>query len=244
MLRAKGQICFLSRAIANEARSPGRLRLMPRVDLPMFAAEGSIGRLHLKYRLLALILPVLLMAPAGANAEWKPVERIETYSISGASGPELYASIGERGPKVGGLTRAIAHTSFKLTWTRSYEPRDGGCVLARARPKLIVTYVLPKPSAKLPPAMRRQWDTFIAGVRDHEKVHGRMIIDMVREIEATSVGLSVPDDPECRAIRRELTRRLAAISQEQRRRSRDFDRTELSEGGNIHQLILRLVNGG
>ena len=40
-----------------------------------------------------------------------------------------------------------------------------------------------------------------------------------------------------------MTMRLGALSQAQRQQSRDFDRTELSEGGNIHQLILALVNG-
>jgi len=45
---------------------------------------------------------------------------------------------------------AIAHTSFKLTWTRKYEPRDGGCVITVNRPKLIITYVLPKLTGKPP----------------------------------------------------------------------------------------------
>ena len=52
-----------------------------------------------------------------ARAEWKAVEKTETYAIAGKSGPELYASIGERGPKVG-KTRAIAYTNFKLTWSQ------------------------------------------------------------------------------------------------------------------------------
>lgn len=177
-------------------------------------------------------------------AEWKAVEREQPYIIQGTTGPDLYASIGERGPEVGGLMRSIAHTTFKLTWTRDYQPRNGGCVLASAKPKLTITYTLPKPASRLSGAVRANWETFIAGVRDHEKVHGRMIQDMVREIERISVGLAVESDPDCRKIRQELTRRLAVISQEQRRKSRDFDRVELGDGGNIHQLILRLVNGG
>lgn len=181
--------------------------------------------------------------PASAE-EWKPVEREVLYKIQGTTGPDLYASIGERGPQVGGLTRTIATTTFKLTWTRDYQPRDGGCVLMSARPKLIITYTLPKPSSRLSGNVRTNWESFITGVRDHEKVHGDMIKDMVREIERISVGLTVENDPNCKRIRQELTGRLATISQEQRRRSRDFDQVELGNGGNIHQLILRLVNGG
>ncbi len=178
-----------------------------------------------------------------AHAQWQAVEKTNTYAISGQTGAELYASIGERGPKVGGLVRAIAHTDFKLTWTRKYEPQDGGCTLVTAKPKLIITYTLPKPSKPLEGAMAQNWETFIAGVRDHERVHGDFIKDLVKAIEATSVGLSVADDPNCRKIRTELTRRLGELSMAQRQRSRDFDRVELSAGGNVHQLILNLVNG-
>ena len=67
---------------------------------------------------------------------------------------------------------------------------------------------------------------------------------MVKEIEAFSVGLSAPDDPNCKKIRTRLTERLAQISQAQRQKSRDFDRVELNDGGNVHLLILDLVNGG
>ncbi|WP_139353954.1 DUF922 domain-containing Zn-dependent protease [Sinorhizobium sp. A49] len=182
--------------------------------------------------------------PSMAHAEWQAVEKTRTYAISGQTGAELYASIGERGPKVGGLVRAIAHTDFKLTWTRKYEPQaNNACTLVTAKPKLIITYTLPKPSKPLQGAMAQNWETFISGVRSHELVHGDFIKDLVKAIEMTSVGLSVDADPNCRKIRAELTRRLGELSVAQRQRSRDFDRVELSDGGNIHQLILKLVNG-
>lgn len=184
----------------------------------------------------------LASPPTTALAEWQPVEKVEPYAVAGKSGPELYASIGERGPKAG-IGRAIAYTDFKLTWQRKYEPKDGACTLVSARPKLIITYRLPKPAEKLPAATDRLWEKFSAGVRAHEKVHGEFIVDMVKAIEAATVGLSVPDDPECRKIRTEMTKRLSALSLAQRQKSRDFDRVELSNGGAVHQLILNLVNG-
>jgi predicted secreted Zn-dependent protease len=189
------------------------------------------------------ITAAAILTAAPARAEWKAVEQVETYAISGRSGSELYASIGERGPKLG-ITRAIAHTTFKLTWTRKYEPRGNACVLAAAKPKLIITYTLPKPSGELPAPVSRNWQTFVEGVAAHERVHGDHIKAMVREIEAQSVGLTVEGDPGCKKIRTELTGRLAALSQAQRQKSRDFDRVEMGKGGNIHGLILALVNGG
>ena len=193
--------------------------------------------------LCGLFAAIAASAPATARADWNPVEKVEPYSVSGTSGPELYASIGERGPKAG-IGRAIAFTNFKLTWSRDYQPQpDGACTLVSARPKLIISYHLPKSSEKLPEPIATNWKVFIDGVRRHERVHGEMIVGMVRQIEAFSVGLSAPDDPNCKKIRARLQERLAQISQQQRQKSRDFDKVELSDGGAVHQLILNLVNG-
>lgn len=181
--------------------------------------------------------------PATAGEGWKPIEREEPYAISGATAPALYESIGARGPKAA-LGRAIAFTDFRLTWTRDYQRRGDACVLASARPKLVITYRLPKPAKKLSGDLARRWSAFIAGIRAHEKVHGAEIAELTRAIEAATVGLTIPDDPGCRRIKDEMTKRLAALSAEQRRKSRDFDRAEMSEGGNVHRLILAFVNGG
>jgi predicted secreted Zn-dependent protease len=189
-----------------------------------------------------LIASCLLSATLSARADWQPIEKVEPYTITGTTGPELYESIGERGPKAG-IGRVIAYTDFKLTWQRKYVPKDGACTLVSARPKLIITYRLPRPKGELPPATQKLWEKFSAGVTAHEKVHGEFIVELVKAIEAATIGLSVPGDPECKKIRAEMTNRLSALSQAQRQKSRDFDRVEMSNGGAVHQLILNLVNG-
>lgn len=192
---------------------------------------------------LCVLAACLMSSPIVAHAQqWQATEKVQTYAISGKSGAELYASIGQRGPKIG-IVRAIAHTDFKLTWSRKYVPQNGGCTLVSARPNLVITYMLPKPDGSLPAATRKNWETFANAVHAHELVHGDFIKEMVSKIEAVSVGLSVADDPKCSKIRTELTQHLGRLSLAQRQQSRDFDRTELSEGGNIHQLVLKLVNG-
>ena len=183
----------------------------------------------------------LAALPARAG-DWQAIEQIKSYPVSGQTGAELYESIGRNGPEISLGMRTIAHTSFKLTWRRKYEPQGGNCVLVSAMPKLIITYVLPKPKGKLPAALQPHWQHFYEGVRAHEKVHGDYIRDLVHAIEAETVGLTVPDDPGCTKIKAEMTKRLGALSQAQRQRSRDFDRVEMSEGGNIQQLVLGLVN--
>lgn len=187
----------------------------------------------------AFLTPIAAQAQIGS---WKPSEQIKTYAISGNSGIELYRSIGERGPQAG--VQAVAHTTFKLTWRRDYRPQaDGACVLATARPNLTIIYTWPKAPAKLSPEVAASWQRFIAGVEKHERVHGEHILDMVRKIEAYSVGLRAQDDPKCQKVRAVLQQRLKELSDEQRQRGRDFDKVELTDGGAVHQLILALVNG-
>jgi predicted secreted Zn-dependent protease len=189
-----------------------------------------------------LLVVLVASFPFAANADWQAVETVQNYPIAGKSAPELYASIGERGPKIGDSVRVIAHTNFKLTWTRKYETQGDACTLVSVMPKLIITYTLPKPAEQLPPTMARRWEIFIAGVRAHERVHGGFIKEMVTKIETATAGLSVPDDPKCKKIRTELTSRLSEISDFRQRQDRDFDQAEMSKGGKIQQLILALVN--
>lgn len=189
---------------------------------------------------IAFLLAGLLLATGAHAQDWQAVERVEPYAVEGATGLDIYRSIGERGPKLG-LARVIAHTGFKLTWTRKYERIGNACVITVNRPKLVITYTLPKLGSKLSGPVKDRWDTFLAGVTAHEKVHGDFIKDMVREIEAMSVGLRVENDPKCQKIRPQLQARLGELSDAQRARSRDFDSVEMSDGGNVHRLILQLV---
>lgn len=200
---------------------------------------GNFVKSEIALRIMAV---GIALWPVAAHADWRPVETIKTYAIAGTSGAELYDSIGERGPLLGPKVRVIAHTDFKLTWTRKYEPQpDGACTITVNIPKVVITYTLPKAPAQLPAQIRKSWQTFIVGVEAHERVHGGYIKDMVKEIEAMSVGFSVPDDPKCSKIRVELTKRLGEISKRERQRNVDFDKVEFSDGGNLQQLVLKLV---
>ena len=197
-----------------------------------------------RVRATALSLPLLaaVLVSAAMPAAAEVVERVETYAISGRTPIELYRSIGENGPK-SGVGQAIAHTTFKLTWRRDYRPQGTSCTLASAIPRLVVTYTLPKPAQKLPPETKKRWDVFIDGIRRHEAVHGVHMKEMVAEIEANTIGVTAENDPGCKKIRQDIQAPLAAASQRQRQRSKEFDRVEMAEGANIHRLILELVNG-
>ena len=184
---------------------------------------------------LALALSLPLTTSAGAQA--KTADGVKSYVITGSSGFELYTSIGAHGPK-----GAIAQTAYKLTWRRLFDEEGGSCRLVSARPELAIVYTFPKPSGKLSPKLRTLWDRFISGVRIHEEQHASMIREMVAETAKQIAGASVANDKTCAQVKRVVSRRIDAAKQAYKERSRGFDRVELSEGGNVHRLILALVN--
>ncbi len=186
---------------------------------------------------------IALMALTRPALAWEAVEQVVTYPVSGQSGFELYQSVGENGPVIVGDRRTIAHTTFKLTWRRDYQQRGADCVLASAKPKLIITYTLPKPRGSMPSSVASSWKRFADGLAKHERVHGQYIIDMVRAIETVSTGISAQNDPGCNKVRAELQSHLKRLSDQQRARGREFDRIEMGDGGTVHQLVLGLVEG-
>lgn len=198
------------------------------------------------FRFLTVLLSLLSLSAfytAPAHADWKAIEKVKTYAISGKTGAELYRSIGEKGPKIGKNVRTIAHTNYTLLWSRKYRTDDGNCTLVSAKPTLTITYTLPRPAQKLSPAVAQNWNRFFRGIEAHEHIHGDYIKDMVHKIKAATVGLSVPNDPKCKKFKTKLNTILSDLFQEQRQRGRDFDRLEMAQNGNVHQLVLGLVNG-
>lgn len=197
----------------------------------------------MRIAVFGIVFGVVMSGQAQAEDDWKAVEIIKPYAISGRTGPELYQSIGQKGPRIG-IARVIAHTTYVLTWDRKFDNSNNGCTIASAKPKLKITYTLPKPSQKLSSPVKENWERFYDGIYKHELVHGETAKDMTREIVRTTVGLSIPNDPKCQKMRRELIDRINALVAVQRQQGRDFDRIEMGSGGNVEQLVLTLVNGG
>ena len=188
---------------------------------------------------LALLL-ILLATPAQA-LDWKATERTEYYMVDGATGMALYRSIGEKGPKLSTGTRTIAVTDWSLKWGRDYVREGSACRLKAVRPFLEITYKLPKPRAKLTGDTKRKWDTFVAGMAAHEKVHGELLHTMTEEVIRDTLGFTMENDPKCRTIRDAVKRLALDAYARYRTASRDFDRAEMAEGGNVHRLVFGLV---
>ena len=177
-------------------------------------------------------------------ADIRAKEVVKTYAISGTTGIALYQSIGAKGPRLrGGLSSAIAKTDFDLKWGRDYRRDGNDCVLAAVRPFLTITYTLPKPTGKLAPDLAARWRVFIAGIRAHEAVHGKYVVEMAQDIYDTTLGFRQPNDPNCKKIRSGIQAPLKAAFARYKARNRAFEQAEMASGGNIQQLILELIDG-
>lgn len=161
--------------------------------------------------------------------------------VDGSTGMALYRSIGVKGPKLSTGTRTIAYTDWSLKWGRDYVPDGSACRLKAVRPFLEITYKLPKARAKLAGETKRKWDTFVAGMAAHEKVHGELLHQMTEEVIRDTLNFRMDNDPKCRTIRAEVKRLALDAYARYRTASRDFDKAEMAEGGNIRKLVFGLI---
>lgn len=186
----------------------------------------------------AAISLALISVPSKADESVIGKVLEKTYAIKGDTAYDLYVSIGENGPR-----GAIAHTDYSLTWKRLFDEEGGACRLVSARPIFTTTYILPKPSGKLKPPLDRLWKDFIAGIRVHERQHGHMLQNMVRTTQQRIAGANVLNDKTCAKVKRVVSDIIEEERLAYKQRSSEFDRAELTEGGNLHRLILSFVNG-
>lgn len=186
---------------------------------------------------------VALAAGVTMAAAEKIKVKTQTYSISGASGAELYQSMVRHGPRHGFVSRAIAQTSYTVEWQAEVLAVGTTCRVVRANPVLSITYTYPQPGRAISAEMSRRWQRFMKGVKRHEQTHGSIARQMVRAAEVSVRGLKVANDPGCRKTRAEVKKRADTVYAAFEARQLKFDAKEHRDGGNIDKLILGLVKG-
>ncbi|WP_263387347.1 DUF922 domain-containing Zn-dependent protease [Ruegeria marisflavi] len=94
----------------------------------------------------------------------------KTYTVDATTARAMVQQMGQRGPN-----GYWAYTDWYVNWT-------GSCDLS-----VKITYTMPKHKneAKLDPAVRENWKTFLAVLRKHEEKHGAHGIQAAQEIEQT-----------------------------------------------------------
>lgn len=164
-----------------------------------------------------------------------------TYSIAGRTGYELLRQMDRKGPKHGFLTRAIAQTRYSVRWDISWKSDGRGCRVDRASALLDIKYSYPRVTSRMSPELNRRWNAFLRGVTKHEETHGAVAKRMVKAAEKSIANISVRRDPDCRAARAEVKRRVDAIYAKYEAQQIAFDAREHRDGGNVARLVERLA---
>ncbi|WP_054308845.1 DUF922 domain-containing protein [Mesorhizobium sp. 1M-11] len=187
------------------------------------------------------VLAVVGTLPGIAMAGSKVVTHIRTYDIEGESGKALIEAMDKSGPKHGFLTRAIAQTSYTVEWDFDLKAKADVCHLRAASATLDMTYMYPRVTTPMSPALRKRWQRFFAGVRAHEQTHGRIARQGIAAGERAVASLAVANDPHCIKTQREAQRRVDAIYDEYEAKQVVFDQREHREGGRVEALVAKLV---
>ncbi|MEQ1950678.1 DUF922 domain-containing protein [Mesorhizobium yinganensis] len=188
----------------------------------------------------ALLVAASLTA-VEAHAGVKSVVNVETYDVAGDSGDALMAAMDRNGPRHGFLTRAIAQTRYSVDWDRTWLVSNGRCRLQKADVTLTVNYRYPALVGRSPPVLKQRWKKFVAGVRKHERTHGRLARRMTEEAYDAAFRIAVDDDPFCKKAKAELKQTVHAIYADYEARQQRFDALEHQPGGPVEKLVNRLT---
>ena len=143
---------------------------------------------------LAILAAAGVLFCGAASAGTKLTVHVRTYDVAGRTGAELVESMDGLGPRHGHATRAIAETGYIVHWDLDVARDNGICRLRRANGRIDLTYTFPRRTSASGPALRKRWDRFMAGVRQHEHTHGRIAKQMMRATDTALAGLERPDN--------------------------------------------------
>ena len=193
----------------------------------------------------AAILGFAVVPIVAADAERRSSTKTKTttYTVSGKNGTTLLEAMDRRGPKHGFLTRAIAQTSYTVSWDVDWKENDGRCRIANAAATLSINYTYPAVKGTMSPALKRRWQRFMAGVRKHEQTHGRLRGRWSTPPKNRCSDFPSTNDRRCRKTQAELKKRIALTYAKYEARQVEFDRVEHAEGGHVEALVNLLGSG-
>jgi predicted secreted Zn-dependent protease len=180
------------------------------------------------------------LAASPALCGVKTSVRTETYLIAGNTGEALLDSMDRRGPHYGLLARAMAQTRYKVDWDIDWRRSGSKCRLKSADATLSIVYRYPGLARPASRELARRWKTFIAGVRRHEEMHGRLARQMVLAAHKSVSTLAKKDDF-CVRSKRQFERIIDFVYAKYEARQARFDDREHAEGGNVDRLLFMLT---
>ncbi len=166
--------------------------------------------------LLALLIPAV--TEAQNSIRWTT----NYYAVTGATLPQLRESIRQNRPwkeiiDVDGMT------DWRVTWQFSVTPTEGGCRCNAYSTQTAIVIVLPRWTAptNAPEAVRTIWQNYALALGQHEAGHGAIALaaaaEMHRRVKEAGEG------PDCASLKQRLNTLSQQVTDDYRRRDRDYD---------------------
>ena len=160
---------------------------------------------------LAMALAVLGLVASPVLAKARITSKTRYYSVSGTTGYELFKSMNRRGPRHAFMQKAMAQTQYKTSPRGKMVWRKGVCRVENGGYDAVITYVFPRPAARLSPAMKQRWATFMKHTTGHERVHGRIAVQMANALDSRIRRFAMEDSRGCRRV--VLSLRVSCVQQ-------------------------------
>ncbi|TPK90908.1 MULTISPECIES: DUF922 domain-containing protein [unclassified Mesorhizobium] len=190
---------------------------------------------------LAILAAAGVLLCGAASAGTRLTVHMRSYDVAGRTGAELIEAMDGLGPRHGHATRAIAETGYAVHWKLDVTRDNGICRLRRADGTIDLTYTFPRRTTPSGPVLRKRWERFMAGVRQHEHTHGRIAKQMMRATDTALAGLKRQDNWFCTGLRRDARRRIDTIYADYEARQNAFDAREHRDGGRVEKLVNALM---
>ncbi|MEO0329667.1 MAG: DUF922 domain-containing protein [Pseudomonadota bacterium] len=179
------------------------------------------------------------------NAKVILKETTAYYSVVGKTGREIFKSMIDRGPRLGGPKgHALATTEYKYDINNvDVEIKQGRCIPVRVDVVVRVKYTYPRWAGNrgARKSTRRAWKHFEKSVVWHEKQHVKIALDYAKEYQLALKKTRLRSSQNCTATSFSTTWRATRAALKHNRRQRLFDRQDLRPGGRGYEAQLRLL---
>ena len=191
------------------------------------------------------VIMLVLSTSFGANARVILKETTTYYPVTGKTGKEIFKSMLDRGPKLGGpKNHALATTEYNYDVKNvDVEVRRGRCIPIKMDVFVTVKYTYPKwmGSRGAKKSTKAAWNRFKKSVVWHEKQHVKIALDYANEYEAALKKTRLRANDNCKSASFTSAWRTTRAALKHNRRQRLFDRKDLRPGGRGYEAQLQLI---
>ncbi|MDD9909613.1 MAG: DUF922 domain-containing protein [Ahrensia sp.] len=186
------------------------------------------------------LFAIISSLPAQAGLRIK--ERTKYYSVSGATGKQLFRSIGRRGPQRGHAI-ATTRTDMRVRNLRT-KIRGRKCVVVSADLIVNLTYTLPRlrNSRRVSKNLRKVWNAFAARVNRHEQRHGAISKKYAKRMYRELRRMKGNARRNCADFGDRASKRIAKLQRQAQREHARFDRREASPRAKVRRLQVSLLS--